>query len=214
MVPDMTTPVLLALALALVAGPPESPRTALAWVLGDRPARGAWATYATETRAAGFEQRTRATFLALGPAKGKGPAGEWLEVQEELAAPGQAAVPSLITRVLLAADGRILRTVTQRPGRRAEERAVGPGMAVAVGALAPFDGLGAGLTVTRERVQVEGGGEVDALLHASTGSMPVRLWRRAADGLLLRLEQAGGGAEISWRLTASGKGGTSKITGR
>lgn len=211
------TALVLAACLAATPTAPATPRTALGWTLGERAAPGTWATFATETRASGFEQQTRATFVALGPAKGKGQKGVWLEIQEELAVPGQppgASAPALVTRVLLAPDGRILRTVTQRPGGKPAERAVGPGMAVAVGALAPFDGLGEGLAVTRERVAVEGLGEVDAVVRGSPGRMPVTLWHRASDGLLLQLRQTGGGAEIAWRLVATGTGGKSRIAGK
>jgi hypothetical protein len=234
----------LALLLLLAAPAPPSappPSNAIGWVLGARPERGAWATYDAVTEAVTFTgaadgsggdvregkllQRTRVTFLFLGAASVDGARGEWLELHEELLELKGDGVPegmpagghAMVTRVLLAPDGKVLRTVTQRRGRPAEERPVTEGMSVAIGALAPFEGLQENPTAGRETIKVASLGKVAAVTHQASGSKPRRstkIWRRASDGLCLELVDATEGTGTTkLALTASGRGGATKVEG-
>jgi len=229
-----TLPLLLTAALG--AAPAPAPRTATAWVLGRSPAPGAFATYDAETRGktytgdlsgAGQEPKevelvlkTRVTFLFLGTETVEGARAEWLELQEELVAaevPGMpaGAIPQgpMVTRVLLAPDGRMLKVVSQPPGRPAEESTVGASTSVAVGALHPFGELAGPLATASETVQVAGLGAVAATTYESSGPEKVKVWLRARDGLCLKLVAASAAARTTYALVRAGSGGKTRITG-
>jgi hypothetical protein len=235
----MNALVLLLAVAATAAKPAPVPTSPVGWILGAKPAAGAWATYEThaemvtfaggadgaDVREAKLTQRTRVTFLYLGATTTDGVRGEWLELQEqllELTGPGipegmASAKGVMVTRVLLSADGKILRTVTQQPGRPAEETAVVEGMSVAVGALAPFDALHGELKRGDETVEAGKLGRVPAVRHEATGARPprtTRIWRRTSDGLCLEIvDSTEGVGTNTYRLTGAGRGGTTRIEG-
>jgi hypothetical protein len=230
---------LLLLAATSAAKPAAVPTSPVGWVLGVKPAAGTWASYETRAEMVTFAgtvdggdlregkliQRTRVTFLYLGAAAGDGASGDWLELQEELlelkgpGIPEGMAAPqgSMVTRVLLSPDGKILRTVNQRPGHPAEESAVVEGMSVAVGALAPFDALHGKLKSGTETIDAAKLGRVPATRHEATSPRPRRtttIWRRASDGLCLKLvDSTEGMGTATSLLTGAGGGGTTKIEG-
>jgi hypothetical protein len=213
---------MLLVAASLGAKPaPPAPGTAVGWVLGAKPAPGAWATYDTETRADAFVQKTRVTFLYLGAATVEKVRGDWLEIQEELKelkAPGMpepapGAPATMVTRVLLAPDGRFLRTVSQRPGSAAEESVVGDAMSITIGALSPFEELRGKLTTGSETVEVTGLGPMPSRTSETAGEAKVKIWQRASDGLCVKLIDSSRGATSTYALVVAGSGGKTRISG-
>jgi hypothetical protein len=206
---------------ALATKPAPAPKSPVAWLFGPKPAAGAFATYEGETRAGEMLQKTRATFLYLGPAKAGPAAGEWLEIQEEVLEmkmpgmpEGAGAGASMVTRVFLSREGKILRTVVQRPGRPAEERAIGPSTSVAVGALGPFENLRGKLATGTETVDVAGLGPTASTTYASSGPMgKAKIWKRASDGLCVKLVDDGPMGKTTYAFVRAGTDGRTKIQG-
>lgn len=206
-------------AWALAAGPDPLPRTPVAWLLGTRAVPGSWAKYEATTEAGDFRQKSRVSFLYLGPAEAGGVRGEWLEVQEELVSMGGAGLPSaagggMVTRAFFAEEGKLLRAVAQRAGRPAVETIVTEHTAVVVGALAPFAGLDGKITHGSETLDVATLGPTKANVIQADGAVKTKIWRRATDGLCLRvLSSMGESGATTYQLAGAGAGGVTKIVG-
>jgi hypothetical protein len=168
-----------------------------------------------------ISQRSRATFLYIGPATVEGARGEWLEVQEELLdAKGLpegmvASGRAMVTRVFVGPDGKVLRTVVQPQGRPAEEAPVIEGMSVTIGALAPFESMGTAPKAGKETIEVAKLGKLSATTYEASGpGRRTKIWRRTSDGLCLKvLDSMPESGATTYVLTRSGGGGVTKIEG-
>jgi hypothetical protein len=203
----------------LAAGPEPLPRTPIAWVLGSHAVPGSWVKYDATIKAGDFAQASRVTFLLLGPAEAGGVRGDWLEIQEELVSMGGAGLTpatgsGMVTRAFFGRDGKLHRAIVQRRGRPAVETVAGEHTSVAIGSLAPFEALDGKITHSQETLDVAALGATKATVVEVAGAAKTKIWRRASDGLCLRiLSSMGGSGSTTYELAGAGVGGATKIVG-